>query len=194
MNRSDENIIATEQTAKSDKSMCADGGTRKGANRRRIAFAVVALAWVAFDQVTKAQFQGVQLGRVVFGPVLGLFDFRLVYNTGGAWGVFSDATLALGVFSVLVCVAAAFYFVVAAESLNWAETIGFSLIVAGGIGNAIDRFLLGYVVDFIEFSFFDFPVFNVADIGVTCGFVLLIIGLLADYIRAAKAPSQEKEG
>ena len=43
---------------------------------------------------------------------------------------------------------------------------------------AIDRFSQLYVVDFIDFTFIDFPVFNVADIGVTCGFVLLVIGYL----------------
>ena len=49
---------------------------------------------------------------------------------------------------------------------------------SGGLGNAIDRFSQLYVVDFIDFTFIDFPVFNVADIGVTCGFVLLVIGYL----------------
>ena len=49
---------------------------------------------------------------------------------------------------------------------------------SGGLGNAIDRFSQLYVVDFIDFTFIDFPIFNVADIGVTCGFVLLVIGYL----------------
>ena len=52
------------------------------------------------------------------------------------------------------------------------------MVVAGGIGNAVDRFANGFVTDFIEFSFIDFPVFNIADIGVTCGFALLIIGII----------------
>ncbi len=186
MNRPDKKVLATDRTVGNDFDS-ADGDARKGANRRRIAFAVVALIWIAIDQLAKMQFRDAVLGRVVFGPVFGLFDFRLVHNTGGAWGIFADSTLALGVFSLLVCVAAAFYFVVAAESLNWCETMGFSLIVAGGIGNAIDRFVLGYVVDFIEFSFFDFPVFNIADIGVTCGFVILIIGLLLDCAQGRKS-------
>ena len=74
--------------------------------------------------------------------------------------------------------------------MNLFETVGFALVVAGGIGNAIDRFLLGYVVDFIEFAFFEFPVFNVADIGVTCGFVILIIGLIVDF---SKGDESDKE-
>ena len=55
------------------------------------------------------------------------------------------------------------------------------LVVAGGIGNAIDRFSQGYVVDFIEPVFIDFPVFNVADIGVTCGFVLFLVGVIVSW-------------
>ena len=69
-------------------------------------------------------------------------------------------------------------------------------MVAGGIGNALDRFTLGYVVDFIETTFIDFPVFNVADIGVTCGFVLFVLGLLLSF-KASEAPSEgtgEPEG
>ncbi len=46
------------------------------------------------------------------------------------------------------------------------------------MGNALDRFTLGYVVDFIEPVFIDFPVFNIADIGVTCGVVLVLVSML----------------
>ena len=63
------------------------------------------------------------------------------------------------------------------------------VVVAGGLGNAIDRFALGYVVDFIEPVFIDFPVFNVADIGVTCGFVLFFAGML--WSMRKDAPAKE---
>lgn len=65
--------------------------------------------------------------------------------------------------------------------------LGLSLVVAGGIGNAIDRFTLGYVVDFIEPVFIDFPVFNVADIGVTCGVALFIASLIIEMLKASHA-------
>ena len=60
-------------------------------------------------------------------------------------------------------------------------TIGLGLLFGGAIGNFIDRLLNGFVVDFLKVdfvSFFDFPVFNVADIGVTCGCALLLIYFL----------------
>ena len=145
---------------------------------RVVAFAVLVVAWIALDQFTKSFFAGQEPGAILAGPFAGLIDIRLVHNTGGAWGVFSDSTAALGVFSIVVCVAISAFFLVTARDSGVIQTVSFALIVAGGIGNAIDRFAQGFVTDFIEFSFFDFPVFNVADIGVTCGFALLVISML----------------
>ena len=90
--------------------------------------------------------------------------------------MFSGATAALGVFSVLMCAALAAFAVHERARISWPELIGLGLVIGGGIGNAIDRFVLGYVVDFVDLSFMDFPVFNIADIGVTCGLVLFLIG------------------
>lgn len=59
--------------------------------------------------------------------------------------------------------------------LSTLQVVLIAIVAAGGIGNAIDRFMTGYVVDFICLDFIDFPVFNIADIGVTCGIVLLAI-------------------
>lgn len=188
-----EQELANEQLETIEKNACASDAQADlscSTRNKRVLFVVLAAAWVALDAFTKAQFHGVVVGRVVFGPVLGLFDFRLIHNTGGAWGIFSNSTFALGVFSLVVCLIASIYFFIASKHMNLFETVGFALVVAGGIGNAIDRFLLGYVVDFIEFAFFEFPVFNVADIGVTCGFVILIIGLIVDF---SKGDESDKE-
>ena len=145
---------------------------------RAVAFAVIAAIWIAIDQATKSLFAGQEPGGIIAGPFAGLIDIRLVHNTGGAWGIFSDSTWALGVFSIVVCAVIALFFFVTARSSNAVQTVSLALIVAGGLGNAIDRFAQGFVTDFIEFSFIDFPVFNVADIGVTCGFALLVITML----------------
>lgn len=143
--------------------------------RAFVFLAIVASIVIAVDRCTKIFFDQFSLGEDIAGPFFGLFQFTLVHNTGGAWGIFSDSTMLLAVFSVIVSVAIAVAVIVLARHSNWLLTLGGALIVAGGIGNAIDRFIQGYVVDFIEFSFVRFPVFNVADIGVTCGFVILVI-------------------
>lgn len=146
--------------------------------RNLCVFAAVVLLWLAADIATKAVCNGYGLGEVIAGPFLGLIQFRLAHNTGAAWGMFDDSTFALGVMSLLVCAALTAYLVATAKRANLAEVIGVALVVAGGLGNALDRFTLGYVVDFIDTTFIEFPTFNVADIGVTCGFVLFFAGML----------------
>ena len=108
-----------------------------------------------------------------------------------AWGMLSDSTFFLGVTSVAVCLVLTGYLFATARRASLAQTLGISLVVAGGIGNAIDRFAQGYVVDFIDLVFMDFPVFNIADIGVTCGFVLFLAALL---FAGNRENVQEREG
>lgn len=146
--------------------------------RNLCVFAAVVLLWLAADIATKAVCNGYGLGEVIAGPFLGLVQFRLAHNTGAAWGMFGDSTFALGVMSLLVCAALAAYLIATARRANLVEVVGIALVVAGGLGNALDRFTLGYVVDFIDTIFIEFPTFNVADIGVTCGFVLFFAGML----------------
>ncbi len=154
-----------------------------GEGRKCALFVALAFVWVLLDYATKQFFKEGIVGHVYLEPVFGLFDFKLIHNTGGAWGIFADSTFALGVFSVLVCIAVTVYFFVERRNITYPATVGLSLIVAGGIGNAIDRFTMGYVIDFIEFAFIDFPVFNVADIGVTCGFAIILVALVFDFLH-----------
>lgn len=142
---------------------------------------MVALVWLVLDRLTKVYFEGAyELGQA--GTNCGLFRFTLVHNTGAAWGMFGNSTFVLGITSSIVCVliviAFAFWEKLAGHAPSALETLALSLVCSGGLGNAIDRFSQLYVVDFIDFTFIDFPVFNVADIGVTCGFVLLVVGYL----------------
>lgn len=164
-------------------------------------FCVVAVVWVIFDQLTKVYFEGTyELGQT--SPVdYGLFRFRLVHNTGMAWGMLGDSTFALGILSCVVCAAILAAFLLwprfAGHRLNWFETLGLALVFSGGLGNALDRFIQGFVVDFIDLTFMDFPVFNIADIGVTCGFVIIVLGfLIADrkVARVEGAGASEKGG
>ena len=77
------------------------------------------------------------------------------------------------------------------------SVIAFTLIVAGGVGTMIDRVLIGYVVDFINFLFIDFPVFNFADMCVTVGAAVMIAWLLfvdlPSSVREEKAKKAKTE-
>ena len=140
----------------------------------------VAVLWLAFDLATKAYFDSgaYQVGQDIAGPFLVLFKFTLVHNTGAAWGMFAGNTAALGAFSLFVCALLVVYLMVFNPNAKIGEVIALGLVFAGGLGNAYDRFFTGYVVDFINVTFMDFPVFNIADIGVTCGIVVFFIYLL----------------
>ncbi len=173
----------TEKASKA-KAGVVDAGLRAPAggawHAKFTALAVIAVAWFFADRATKAIVDnGVnQPGSIVGASVLNLFRVHLVYNTGGAWSIFAGATFVLGAFSVLMCAALLVFAFVQRERITWPEVIGLALVIAGGLGNALDRFLLSHVVDFIDLTFMDFPVFNVADIGVTCGIVIFLIGFL----------------
>lgn len=154
--------------------------------RNAVIFAAIVVLWLLFDQATKAFFESFELGAQIAGPFFGLIDFTLVHNTGAAWGAFSDMTIFLAILSIVVCVLAALYLFVFAPMSSSLAAVGLSLVFAGGIGNAIDRLCNYYVIDFIRPVFIDFPVFNIADIGVTCGCVLFVVSLALEWARQSR--------
>ena len=136
-----------------------------------------AAAIVAADQFTKyLVLQNIPLhSHVDFIP--GLLNLTYVRNNGAAFSSFEGAQWLFVVVFVLFTAAIVWEF----SGKRWPFT-NFErwLIVAiygGGIGNMIDRFRFGYVVDMIETAFMDFPVFNVADCFITCGCILLLAHL-----------------
>ena len=165
--------------------------------RRRtvIVFAAVVVVWLIVEQATKLYFAGGawQQAGSPEGPLPAVFRFALTYNTGGAWSIFSGATWALGVFSLVVVAVVTVYLMAVASRALPVEAVGAALVAAGGVGNAIDRFSLGHVIDFIEPTFIDYPVFNVADIGVTCGVVLFLVGLFVRMGREERARAAAKD-
>ncbi len=103
-----------------------------------------------------------------------VFSLRLVYNTGASFGIFHNHTAILTVFSIVAMVAIiVFYFLLPKTNKMRLMRLTLTIIVAGGIGNIIDRIAFGKVTDLFSFDLINFPVFNVADIGITCGAVLM---------------------
>ncbi len=118
----------------------------------------------------------------------GIVDLTYVKNDGGAWGMLGGYTwilLSLTIVIMLVCIALLIKYGSKNKLMFWAIV----LVLSGGIGNMIDRFLNGgYVVDFLHFEFFkSFPVFNVADIGICIGAGLLIIYFIIGMIRDGRS-------
>lgn len=139
-----------------------------------IALAVIILL-VAADQITKLLISShFEVGESLH-VINGLLDFTYIQNRGAAFGMLANQRW---VFLILTTV------LIAAIIAAWFKgyithitgKISAVLLVAGGIGNMIDRLLLGYVVDFIDISpLFNFAIFNVADCCVTVGAVFMAI-------------------
>ncbi|MEH2290928.1 signal peptidase II [Nostoc sp.] len=136
-------------------------------------------AFIAFflDQITKYWVvQSFSLGQTL--PLLpGIFHFTYVTNTGAAFSLLSGKVewlrwLSLGVSLILIVLA------LIGPTLNLWDQLGYGLILGGAMGNGIDRFVLGYVVDFLDFRLINFAVFNVADSFISIGIVCLLIASL----------------
>jgi signal peptidase II len=137
---------------------------------------------VAFDQLTKYLAKSALYGGKIVNFIPKLVQFRYAENTGMAFSMFSGARWIFIVLTVAVCALALWYlFSNKCKSLWLYWSIG--VVVAGGIGNLIDRALYGYVVDFIEPVFVNFAVFNIADCAVTCGAVVLVAYLFIDVFK-----------
>lgn len=133
----------------------------------------VAAFIVVLDQLTKYWVMN-GIGNKVIHAIPGLIDFVYVKNTGAAFSILSDSTTLLGVISVLFCLGVLVYWYFKKPEHILLKT-SLTLLFAGALGNAVDRIFRGYVVDFIETVFIEFPVFNVADIAITFGAVIMAI-------------------
>jgi len=105
------------------------------------------------------------------------FYFTSVKNTGAAFGILQNNTLALGILSLLVSAFLILFIIRNRNKLNGISHFAIMLILSGAIGNMIDRLYLGYVRDFIHFTVpnFNFAVFNIADGCVVIGAILLFL-------------------
>ncbi|MBQ8783827.1 MAG: signal peptidase II [Clostridia bacterium] len=120
----------------------------------------------------------------------GFLHWEYVQNTGAAFGSFSDNTTLLSIITgiIIFCGIVAIIIKKINHKLLLVTTV---MIISGGLGNLIDRITRGYVVDFICVEFIDFPVFNFADILVTCGAFMLIGYLLFDIYKDYKAKKNQ---
>lgn len=120
----------------------------------------------------------------------GFISFIYVHNSGAAWGIFSGRPIFLIIISIIVIALFIAFYVLRLRkfkdkiSLWLSVSLGF--IAGGCFGNLIDRIAFGYVRDFINFDFMNFPVFNVADICLTVGIILLFIYFIFFYSKEEK--------
>lgn len=155
-------------------------------NCKKMSKRLIGLLWGLFcgglfavDRVTKA-FMLTNLKPVGSKTVIeGFLDFTFVENRGAAFGILQGKIWLFAVLTIVIGIAIV-YFVrkLIIKSKYPGVVFSLMLILSGAIGNLYDRIKFGYVVDFFELTFIDYPVFNVADIFVVCGTVIFVLFLL----------------
>ncbi|EJP25823.1 signal peptidase II [Streptococcus anginosus] len=152
--------------------------------KRKVTVPIVIVALIALDQWVKFEIvKNIQLGEVKpFIPkILSLTYLR---NTGAAFSILENQQWLFAVITLVVIGAAIWYLSKHIKGSAWLLS-GLSLIIAGGIGNFIDRMRQGFVVDMFQLDFINFAIFNVADSYLTIGVLVLIVMMLKEEDNAS---------
>jgi signal peptidase II len=149
---------------------------------RRLSYAISASV-VLVDQISKAwAMQNLQDATV--RPLLpGLIDLQLTFNTGAAFSLFTGSTRPLALVSLIVA-AAVVVWLQRQRQLGLWRAWGVGMLLGGALGNGIDRWRLGAVVDFLALVPIRFPVFNLADVAINAAVACFLIELLLQERQA----------
>ena len=146
--------------------------------RLLVVYFLISALLVGFDQWSKyLTVQNISLGETKeFIP--GFLSLTHLRNTGAAWSLLEGKMIFFYVITVIVSVVIIYLLIKNYKKSVW-YSVGLSFVLAGAIGNFIDRVRLVYVVDMLQTDFMNFPIFNVADstlvVGVICIFIYLIL-------------------
>ena len=155
-------------------------------------YAILILALVVLDQVVKFLVRAhIPLGgSLPFLPHI--LELTYVQNTGAAFSLLSEHTWVLTLLSAVVSVG--LVIAMAKRILpHWSGMLSLALLLGGAVGNLIDRALLGFVTDMFETTFVHFAIFNVADIGVVVGGILLCLHVIFAFGKGWKEEKEEEE-
>ena len=153
-------------------------------NKKILFIVFIILISICIDQIVK---------QVIIKNILnssieiinGVLNFTYVENTGGAYGIGSNNILMFIIINVIIIGILMKFVISKRDEINNALLIAISLIIAGGIGNLIDRIFRGYIIDFIDINpVFKYPVFNIADIFVVTGCIVIAIDLIYRTIKS----------
>jgi len=154
---------------------------------------IAAVVLIAADQIIKNWVQMNLAGRDDIEVIKNVLYLKYTENTGVAFSMFRDMRWPLIIITSIMLLAVLGAFLSGRVSSRW-HIAALSLILAGGVGNLIDRVSLGYVIDFIDFRAIHFAIFNLADSCITVGAVLLCLSIFyQDYIKGRRRMAPEAE-
>lgn len=142
---------------------------------------IIVIVLIAADQISKLWISSAMQLNQSIEVIKDFFYITYTTNTGAAWSVGEGLGSLFVVVAIALC-GGIVYYLYKHEDTGWFLKLVLLLIVAGGLGNAIDRVRLGYVIDFLNFYIFgyDFPVFNIADCCITLAMFGLIISVMTE--------------
>ena len=142
--------------------------------QNRVYFIFLSLLICLLDQLSK-YFISIDYKSIVNTDLI-IFTIDYVKNFGAAFNIFSGSRIFLSTVSILFSLIL-IYFILKNNINKTIDLLSYSFILGGSLGNGIDRIFKGYVVDFINLNFINFPIFNLADIAINIGFFLIFYNL-----------------
>ncbi len=156
-------------------------------------YLLVIVLGIWLDQLTKWLAVTFLRGGESFVLIPGALQLTYVENRGAAFGILQDKRWVFLVVSTVAIAALFVLFVRKYKTLHPLLRWGLALVISGGIGNMIDRLLMGYVVDFVDVVLIRFAVFNAADSFVTVGAALFFCWALFIDLPASRGKEKKKQ-
>ena len=143
--------------------------------RTKIYFLLLSFVLITLDQFTK--YLIFFNYKILANKDFLLFKLDLVKNYGAAFNILSGSRIILSIISFTFSIIL-INLILRKKSSNVIDLYSYSFLLGGTIGNGIDRIINGYVIDFININFLYFPVFNIADISINIGFIIILLRIL----------------
>ena len=141
----------------------------------RFYFILLSMLIIVSDQYTK-NIININYKSLINNDLI-FFSIDYVKNYGAAFNILSGSRIFLSVISSIIAIVL-IYTILNKKNITNLDLLSYSFILGGTIGNGIDRITKGYVIDFINLNFINFPVFNIADISINIGLIFIIYGLI----------------
>ncbi|MGQ7549380.1 signal peptidase II [Streptococcus suis] len=153
---------------------------------RKFGFPFLMVVLIGLDQFVKAwTVANIELDTVTeFIP--GLMSLAYLRNYGAAWSILQNQQWFFTIMTIVAVTGLVWYYIKQINGNIW-TLFSLSLMIAGALGNFIDRIRLGYVVDMFHLDFISFPVFNVADVCLTVGVSILFICIMKEESNGSKS-------
>lgn len=142
-------------------------------NKKNLSLIILGIFIVAIDRVTKLLLINKEITIIP-----NFLNFIYTENRGVAFGIASNNTILIVLMNVIILAIIIKFLKDKFSKTNYIIILSLIMILAGGVGNLIDRIAMGYVIDFINVNILNFPVFNVADISITLGVIMIMIILV----------------